>query len=393
MVLISLKKKLSVYKEGEIMFKIIKIFIVLLVCFTGTLFAEGVPTEIEAVENLGMGGPGTTLQGKYDILYNPALLGLRSGLHIRIFDLPISISNDIFKFYSYYKDNQDELENFDDQSMLKQTELLQDIADTVTKYKVRIKLSILNPNVSVGPFPFFGRDGKICWGFGLYNQIDAGAKMNAGLLIPTVDFWAKADAIFAVPLAYNTSYMPFGFPGEIYAGINIKYMMRYKYEENRMSVLKFNSFDVDSDDLDKGNGYGWDWGLLYLYSENLRFSLVLKDFLSTRIAYDDSSEVIKGQVSIGSSYVINKMIMVAADLRDIKFGDIGKSTLFTKLYIGGEFNLINILKLRGGFYQGYPSFGFGLAGILNYAFYGRELSDYPGLIPEWNHTVSLSIGF
>ncbi|MFW6133952.1 MAG: hypothetical protein ACOC5R_00075 [Elusimicrobiota bacterium] len=161
-----------------------------------------------------------------------------------------------------------------------------------------------------------------------------------------------------------------------------------------MGILEFENFDIEKDELEPGWGIGWDWGAYYDFSKNLKFSFVIKDFLSTLITYPDGDkEVIKGRVSLGSTFVLNEMITLTGDLRDIKLTDIGKSTFFTKLYMGGEANLSDILKVRGGFYQGYPSFGFGLGGILDYAFYARELSVFPGLSPEWNHVLSISMGF
>lgn len=373
--------------------KIFNILLIMLFCGTGSLIAEGTPIQIEAVESFGMGGVGTAIKGRYDVLYNPALLGLRSGFHLRLFDMPVSISNDILKFYQFFSDNQEELEQFDTQTAAKQADLLKEITDTVTKYKIRFKIGVLNPSISAGSFPLTGPDSKFWFGVGLYNQLDAGVKMNAGLLVPTIDFWAVADAQLVFPVAYRIPRLPLKLPGDAIAGVNVKILNRYKFEENRMSILAFEDFDIQND-LKKGSGYGWDWGLLYNYSEKFKFSFVLKDFLSSRISYDDdSSEVIKCQVSLGTSYQLNKMILLAADVRDIKLDDIGKATMFTKLYMGGELNLLKILMLRGGFYQGYPSFGFGLLGFINYAFYGRELSSYPGSIPEWNHVISLSVGF
>jgi hypothetical protein len=373
--------------EGK-MKKIILIIIAILVLPVVNLIAAEDSLRIETVESLGMGGPGTAFYGRYAAMYNPALIGLKKGLHFRLMELPISITNDIFKFYKFYNDNKDDLTDFDN--------LLKEITKTVTKFKVRLKLGVANPNISAGPFPFplLGRDADLWWGVGFYNVVDAGAKMNAGILVPTVDFWAQADGVLSIPVTFHTDSLPLRLPGELYAGIGLKYVARSKYEEKRMSILEFEEFDVDSGDLDPGTGYGWDWGLLYGLNDRMRFSLVLRDFLSTRISYPNGdSEVIKGQVDIGGAYQLNKMFRFAGDIRDLKFGDIGKSTLFAKLYLGGEMSLINILKLRGGFYQGYPSFGFGLAGIINYAFYGRELSTFPGQMPEWNHAISFSFGF
>ncbi|MFC2062199.1 conjugal transfer protein TraF [Elusimicrobiota bacterium] len=374
--------------------KILNLLVIIAVIAAGSLFAKGEPVNIETIENLGMGGPGTTLWSRYGVLYNPALLGLRTGFHLNLFDLPISISNDIFKFYSFYNDNKDDLEEFTDLPIDKQVELLDEISDKITKYTVRVKIGALNPSISMGPIPAFGLPGDLIVGAGLYNQADVGAKMNAGILVPTVDIWAKVDVVLAFPVVYRPENLPFSLPGKANVGVSLKYIARSKLEEKRMSILEFQDYDIDTENLEPGRGIGWDVGVLYEFSDKWNFSFVMKDFLSTRISYsDDTSEVIKTQTSLGAAYKMNKMLSFAGEVRDIKFGDLGTSKLFTKLYLGGELSLIKIIKVRGGFYQGYPSFGFGLAGFLNYANYARELSDYPGLKPERSHVISLSIGF
>jgi len=370
-----------------------KIYLVLISLFLlANLSFSSVPVEIEGVENFGMGGPGTAFSNKYGELYNPALLGLKQGFHLTLIDLPFSISNDIFKFYSFYKDNQDALENFGELSQAESSALMSEIADKVTKYKVRLRASALNPRISMGPFPLYGSGLNI--GVGVYNQVDAGAKLNAGILVPNIDLWARVDAVLLVPVSYKFDYLPMRLPGELYAGASLKYIMRSRLEENRMSIFEFENYDIDADKLEPGSGFGLDLGALYNFSDRWNFSFVIKDFMSTRIGYNDgSSEVIKGRVCLGAAYKLNKMFLFAADLRDIKLSDVGKSTLFTKLYMGGEASLLGILKGRAGFYQGYPSIGFGLGGVLSYAYYGRELSAYPGLDPEYNHVISLTFGF
>jgi hypothetical protein len=378
--------------------KILNILLILGVLAVPGVFAVGDFGDsllIESVTNLGMGGPGTAVKGRNAVLYNPALMAMRSGLKIGLVELPFSMSNDVIKFYKFYNDNQDDLEDFDTLSIARQTELLNEISDKVTDYRVRFKLGVANPNFSIGPFPFpfLGKGGKLWWGVGFYNQADIGVKMNAGILVPTVDVWAHGDGILAIPVAYKINALPFKLPGELYTGVNIKYVIRAAVKEERMSILEFESYEF-SDEMEEGYGMGFDLGALYGFNEKMKFSFVMRDVGATNISYDSKpSDVIKTAVDMGASYQLNKMIMLAADLRDIKFDDIGKATLFTKLYMGGEANLLSLLKVRGGFYQGYPSIGFGFLGFLNYAFYGRELGMYPGENPEYNHVVSLSIGF
>ena len=53
-----------------------------------------------------------------------------------------------------------------------------------------------------------------------------------------------------------------------------------------------------------------------------------------------------------------------------------------------KIDFIKIFAVRGGFYQGYPSFGLGIGSFLNYATYGVELGKYAGQIEERTHTIS-----
>ncbi|MFW6133953.1 MAG: hypothetical protein ACOC5R_00080 [Elusimicrobiota bacterium] len=103
-----------------------------------------------------MGGPGTAFYTNYSMMYNPALISQSKGLDLSLVNIPVSISNDIFKFIKFYRDNQDDLENFEKLSYSRQTDLMKKIADTVTKYRVRVKTSLLNPSFSMGPMPLLG---------------------------------------------------------------------------------------------------------------------------------------------------------------------------------------------------------------------------------------------
>ena len=60
--------------------------------------------------------------------------------------------------------------------------------------------------------------------------------------------------------------------------------------------------------------------------------------------------------------------------------------------VGLELTLLEILSLRGGFYDGYFSAGLGINMSfmkLNAAMFGRELSSEPGVNPAYNLAVGL----
>jgi len=351
------------------------------------------PVRIEGVKNLGMGGAGSAFWSDYGVLYNPALLTHRKGFHIKLMDAPLAVSSDMFKFYEFVSDNQEDLENFDNLSQERQSELMSEIADTVTDYRMRINLGLAVPGLTMGPFPLPGPFGELNVGAGVYSAADIGMKMNPGILVPKINIWAKVDGVLSVPVATRIKRLPFNMPGEMSAGLGVKYIMRSRYEKND-SIMNLESFSVEPSDLEPGQGLGFDLGFVYDLSDELALSMVINDLFSTRLAYsDDSSEVITGSLSLGAAYKPFNSLKLAADIRGLESSDLTSATFFTKLYLGAEYSPLKIIALRGGLYQGYPTFGFGFLGFLNYAYYTREIGRYPGQIPEAMHTVSFSLGF
>jgi hypothetical protein len=95
-------------------------------------------------------------------------------------------------------------------------------------------------------------------------------------------------------------------------------------------------------------------------------------------------------VDIGSSYTI-KSVLPRYFISDLKLyldlDDIFNfnQDFFLKPRIGAEISVLSFIRLRGGFYEGYPTAGFGLVFpviTINFAFYTQELGELPGTIPE-----------
>jgi hypothetical protein len=372
---------------------------------------------IKGIRPIAMGGTFTAIADDANAyFYNPAGLTQIQKWQLQIASLPVTISNDTKELYNWWSDNQTELEKFDEQSYDTQVRLMNDITDQVSKLKVHVSSSLLNPNFISGPIGL-SNNLKLNFGIGLFSLIDVRVGINNGLLVPNVDMTGSVDVVGMVPLAFKMEKTPFDLPGSLSLAGTIKVLRRGRIEELRKSVLEFEDFDPA---VQYGHGFGLDFGSLYQLNEQWNFGLMVGDIFGTPVTYDktesnnidkpETTDVINPRVNAGVAfrpknlyYWKNKFLplknhwVFAADITDITNTDeklVGAS-FFKKLHLGAEYQT-KMLSFRGGFNSGYPSFGFGLnlwLLKLDYAFYGEELGLYAGQIAEWNHMVALSIGF
>ncbi len=371
------------------------LFIFIFCFFFSNAYASG-PINIEGVENLGMGGAGTAINSPKAPLYNPALLGLREGFKITIIDIPITISHDIVKTAMFIYQNMDEIMDNDDWSDLDE-DLRDDIVD-LALYDFRLNVGMLAPNVSAGPYPLYtgARWWDLWWGLGLYNENYISFSLDEGILIPTFDLKAQADAVVHLPFAFRVQHLPYRLPGQLYSGFAVKYMMRTRVEKTRRSIMEIEEVleELEDQDFEPGTGIGFDLGLYYDISTRWSVAFTVRDFLGSTIEYPDGEkDEISARIDLGAAYTPHRRIELAADLRDIKFDDFTDASFFTKLHLGCQFHLSRVFKLRGGLYQGYPTAGFGIGSAINYAFYGRELGEYAGDDPQLSHTLAFVLRF
>ena len=399
-----------------------------LVLFTASFlipaaFASGeTPVLIRGARPLAMGGAFVAISDDHNaIFYNPAGITQRSGGQFTLFELPIGIGDDIFKFMEFYNDNQDNLKDFDKLTNEKKVALLNDINDKVTTYKPRVRFGFPNTSYISGP-------GFLSWGFGVFTLADIGFKFNRSLIVPSISMWGSADIVMAVPLAHRFESIPSipGFwkvpqidiPGQISVGGTLKYITRRKISET-LSVLEFEDFDPL---FQMGNGFGLDLGSLYQPNKRWNYGLQITDIGGTTIRYAkaedlekgksiaEATEMINSEWNVGTAYIPSKIyywpgksintldrLVLALDVRDILNSDerLISDSFWKKLHMGAEFRWATI-SLRGGYNSGYPSFGFGMGipyvGLrADYAFWGDELGRFAGQQPEWNHQISLSL--
>lgn len=370
---------------------------------------------IRGIRPLGMGGAFVALADDQNaIFYNPAGLTQRVGGQFTLFELPLNISEDAFKFSSFFNDNKDKLEKFDTLSPIQQIDLLNKINGEVISYQPKLKFGL--PNTC-----YITKTSLLSWGFGVFDQIELGFQFNRSLIIPNLSFWGNGDIIMAVPLAYRFDFIPL-MPGKISAGAVLKYIQRGRISELNRSVLEFENFDPK---LQWGKGFGFDLGALYQPTERWNIGLQITDFGGTNLSFEEvkSSKagvedkkaftgMIPVQYNAGTAYVPEKIyywpgryintadrIMFALDIRDFASSDepVYEATLWKKIHMGAEFRF-GPLSLRGGFNSGYPSIGAGVripyAGLkLDYAYWADELGRYAGQIPVWNHQINLALSW
>ena len=125
------------------------------------------------------------------------------------------------------------------------------------------------------------------------------------------------------------------------------------------------------------------------------------DFFGTTIEYQTGNQTIERQLNVGACLILSgnafpwgNEFRIACDLHDFQNAE-KYNDYVERFHFGIEGDWI-IYCVRAGLYQGYPSFGIERSSDktrIEYAFYGQELGLYPGHIPSWNHTFTVSFKF
>jgi hypothetical protein len=129
------------------------------------------------------------------------------------------------------------------------------------------------------------------------------------------------------------------------------------------------------------SGVGGDIGLLVKPSDIFSIGAKIENIISPQMKWDTSTDQLKTNYRIGASLRPRKGKLLLSG--DVNFSADGKSDF----YVGGEYRIIEILALRGGFFDGRPSFGVGF----DYRSFGIDYSYSKGNdYLEDTHRVSLS---
>lgn len=182
----------------------------------------------------------------------------------------------------------------------------------------------------------------------------------------------------------------------------------------------FTSFDVNAIPVIFSTGFGLDGGIMYSIQNRIRIGIYfqdmftpvfstryasMSDFLSNTPNSDTQTERLDMNISTGVMYQIRvpetwitlTSWKIMADYRDILglFRSYNRNMVLN-FAIGTEVVLLDVISLRVGMYEAYPSTGIGIdLGIcsVDFAMYGRELGIEPGEKPVLNLDLSFSFTY
>ncbi|MCG3203813.1 MAG: hypothetical protein KCHDKBKB_00485 [Elusimicrobia bacterium] len=385
------------------------------------VYAGEVPSDIQFVRPLGMGGAFTAVADDHNIFnYNPAGLVQRTGGQLTMLEIALGAASDTKDAYDFIKDNENDLTNFDDLPPTRQQELVNEIATDIAQLNPRIYSAGNVASYVSGP-NFLGLPLHV--GFGGFYVVDATFKLENGVLIPTISYEVNNDIVLPLSIAHRWD-MPF-LPGKIGVGLTGKIIQRSQVKQDRLSVIQLE--DMEAPPFATGKGFGGDLGILYQPTDRTNLGFMVKDIGGTKLKYDavaaekgypaiaERETVISPITNVGLSMVPKKILWLiptsdrwtfSADVWDILneddhlffedgFNNVFGENLYTHLHLGAEYRWW-FLRFRGGASEGYPTLGLGLDWPLlklDYAFYSQELGEFAGDLRQENHVVSVALKF
>lgn len=385
------------------------------------IVAEEQPTQIQFVRPLGMGGAFTAVADDHNIFgFNPAGMVQRSGAEITLLEIALGGSEDLKKAADFVSDNEARLDNYDILTPTEQQQFTNEIINEMVGLTPRVYVAADVASFVSGP-KFFGL--PIHGGFGALGVADGSFEFGVSALTPNISYEINNDVV--IPLALAKRFDAPLLPGTIGVGVTGKFIHRNQVQHERLNLLQLD--DVEAPDPAKGRGIGSDVGLLYQPTKKINVGIMVQDFLGTKMGFDatdgepgvpatpERDTVIRPRTNVGIALFPEKLLWIlptgnrltlAADVRDVLNQDqhlfftrgfhkpLGED-LWPHVHLGAEYRWW-FLRLRGGAYQGYPSFGLGLDipfVKLDYAFYSQELGARAGDLRQGNHVVSFALKF
>lgn len=380
------------------------LIVILLIIAALPLFAqekEAPPIYYPSPRVAGMGGAYTAYAiGPDSLFFNPAGYALPGNKDFFILDATIKLNGDSVEILKKANNV-----NFDMSALISDPDFIN---------------SLLSSKLGIGAsgLPFIGWVGG-GFGIGLFDTVNSTIVTIPSGIAPNMHIDLNADIGLITGFSLHL--------GPIYVGANFKYFYRlWTNYETGLLTLTSSLSDVSTYqlpfDINLGQGYGFDLGTIVKLG-NIQIGIVAKDIKTTikyyttnnldeiqndiqKISDSDQKISVPMQINTGIAVYLGSIIpiildkvVLTADIHDVngfieeyKAGN--KYTLGTKLYLGAEARVLGLFRIRGGLYQGYPAFGLtvNLAIIqFNFTYFTRELSSIPGLMPEENFLMNISM--
>ena len=353
------------------------IFTILTALLASIAFAgAGRGVFYNTMRNRAMGGVGIiSAKGATAFIINPALLN-RGRVSVSPISLQLFFNNSILDLADFLDDNAENFANFDSLSSEELDTIYQDLNKIDNRW---MKLGLpLSSAITVRNI-----------GIAIYGDIGGELKIDKGIYEPR--FFARGKIDRVVTFGFGKG-IDFVMPG-LKAGAAVKFITREEVKELKLGFndIKGESDAVDTflDSLSSGkSGFGIDIGGLYSLNDKIELGIVFADIIGS-IDDDDVSPNLK----VGASYkLLNR---VSAEINFLDLLNTDETNFFNRVHIGGEIDL-PLLKLRGGFFQGYPSFGVGINLLIiqaDFAVWTEEIGPVPGSDGETFYGIQINLGF
>jgi len=376
--------------------KTLKVLFVTVLAFTmvSTASAQVLPYGAQPhvnVAQMGMGGITTTVAtNAHTVFYNPGML-TRQHFALEI-TVPFGTDASTLDLVDFVNNNKDAFQDFQGMSPDQQEQFMRDSEEFDNKW------------FGINAGPFFGFSFKN-FGLAVYESANMDVKLDQGVLEPKLSVRGYGDMVAALGFGKTMTVMD----REIGFGVTARYINRSTIPLRRIKASDAANYqDLGStmlDDLKNPvTGLGLDLGAVHTLELgepgsgiNMDVAAVMQDLYGSL-----DGEWIKPNLKVGEMYhmpfagtAFVRRWDVGIDVVDL-FNRQGVS-LFQKINMGTELNLLaGLISVRGGFHQGYPTYGLGVRlGIikLDGAMYTYEQGTAPGQDPKDMLMAQLSFGW
>ncbi|MCH8928077.1 MAG: hypothetical protein IIB39_05100 [Candidatus Marinimicrobia bacterium] len=318
---------------------------------------------------------------------NPALL-TRGKINFSLPTLQFFLNKNFVDLGNFISDNQEDFSNFDSLSPSKIDSIYTDlnsIDNRWMKLGVPVSAGITIKNI----------------GLAFYATPNLEIKIDKGIYEPRVFGRGTFDKVVTFGFGKGLDFLLPGLKG----GVGVKLITREEIPEVKFGFSEITSGGDAAEDLLEDSlrisrtGVAFDIGGLYKMSDGLELGFVLADVFgnldndSLSVVDTTSGSDFDTNLKIGAR--INLPFRIKAELMVVDLLNKQDTNFFNRVHIGAEMDLV-ILKLRGGFNQGYPTFGAGinLAIIqLDVAVWTDEIGSVPGLDGETFFGAQINLGF
>ncbi len=380
--------------------------LVLLLLVAGQSFAQEqyIPTGVSPTINvaqMGMGGMTTMISTNARTVFNnPGLLN-RQKFALEITPAALGIGSDATNILKFVNDNMDVFTGMDSiaaSAMDPADPNHEENAATLNQF-YKDSEEFDNKWIGVNASPYIGLAFK-GFGFGVYGNVVTDLKLDNGVFVPALGARGYIDAVFGAGMGRTMEIG--GRDWELGAAVRV---VNRRY----VSPIRVNASDVANmgdmastvmDELNEDvTGFGIDVGMIRTMQwkdNDIDVGVAIQDLVGVMDGY------LAPNVKMGAMYhmpfagnaLLNRWD-VGIEYTDF-FNRAGKS-YFTHINMGTELSVLaGFVKLRGGFHQGYPTFGGGLSLLflkLDYAYFTKELGTAPGMNAYGLHMVQMSLGW